>query len=203
MEAVYPNSDVHVIEIDPGVTEVAHEMLGLRADTSIVTYHEDARTFMDRGPQGAYDLVFGDAFSDFSVPYHLTTKEFNDSVQAWLADGGLYVVNIIDGPYGHFLRAYVYTLRQTFAHVYLAVDLRDWWQTSRSTLVIIATDTPIDRDILRDVDAGDGDAGLGRQLLEDSELDALIEEGRAVALTDRYAPVDQMLLPVFLDRTPR
>ena len=203
METVYPNSDIHVIEIDPGVTQVAYEMLGLRADTSIVSYNEDARTFIERAPQGTYDLIFGDAFNDFSVPYHLTTQEFNDRVQAWLGDGGLYIVNIIDGPYGRFLRAYVHTLRQTFAHVYLAVDLLAWQQSTRSTLVVLASDTPIDREVLQDIDADDGYAQLSRYLLDDGELDALLEEGRAVVLTDRFAPVDQMLLPVFLDQRPR
>jgi len=31
----------------------------------------------------------------------------------------------------------------------------------------------------------------------------LLTKGRTVTLTDRYAPVDQMLLPVFLDSLPR
>ncbi|UCC64435.1 MAG: fused MFS/spermidine synthase, partial [Anaerolineae bacterium] len=50
MEAVYPDSDLHVIEIDPGVTGVAHDMLGLSRDTQVVTYNEDARTFLKREP---------------------------------------------------------------------------------------------------------------------------------------------------------
>jgi spermidine synthase len=30
MEAVYPDSDIHVVEIDPGVTEIAQDLLGLQ-----------------------------------------------------------------------------------------------------------------------------------------------------------------------------
>jgi spermidine synthase len=203
MEAIYPDSDIHVIEIDPGVTQIAYDMLGLSPNTAIATYNEDARMFLKRTPAANYDLIMGDAFNDFSVPYHLTTQEFNDRVRAWLADDGLYVVNIIDGPWGSFLRAYTHTLRQTFRHVYLAINVASWRQATRSTLVIVASDTPLDLAVLADIDGGDGDPQLSRQLLTGDKLDALLAEGRVVTLTDRYAPVDQLLIPVFLDQVPR
>jgi spermidine synthase len=203
MEEVYPGSDIQVIEIDPGVTEIAHDMLGLSRDTQVVTYNEDARMFLHREPTAHYDLIFGDAFNDYSVPYHLTTKEFNDRVHAWLADDGLYVVNIIDGPWGYFLRAYTHTLRQTFRHVYLAMNVESWRQSTRSTLVLIATDTPLELGALQSIDAGDGDSRLARSLLTENEIDGLLAEGPTMLLTDQYAPVDQMLVPVFLDQVPR
>ena len=203
MEAVYPGSDIDVIEIDPGVTQIAHELLGLGQDTQITTYNEDARTFLAREPSGRYDLILGDAFNDFSVPYHLTTKEFNERVRAWLEDDGLYVVNIVDGPRGDFLRAYVHTLRQTFGHVYLAPTLETWREASRSTFVLIASDAPLDLFRLSTVDGGDGVATLARQLISQAEIDQLLASGRTVMLTDRYAPVDQMLAPVFREEVPR
>jgi spermidine synthase len=202
MEAVYPDSESHVLEIDPGVTRIAHSLLGLSEDTDIVTYNEDARLFLERGPTDSYDLIIGDAFNDFSVPYHLTTKGFNDRVQAWLADDGLYLVNIIDGPRGDFLRAYVHTLRQTFRHVYLAPTVESWREASRATFVLIASDDPLDRAAFETVDAGDGVPLLARQMLLDEEVDALLADGRVVTLTDRYAPVDQMLAPVYREQVP-
>lgn len=202
METVYPNSEIDVIEIDPGVTETAYQTLGLSPDTRVVTYNEDARMFLERAPGRRYDLVMGDAFNDFSVPYHLTTLEFNERVHDWLSDEGMYVVNIIDGGRGHFLRAYVHTLRQTFRHVYVSPSTDDWRSTVRTTFVIIGTDAPLDREALELMDAGDGDTLLARELLDDDELDAVLAELPPVALTDRYAPVDQMLAAVFLDRAP-
>jgi hypothetical protein len=150
----------------------------------------------------SYDLIFGDAFNDFGVPYHLTTREFNERVRAWLAGDGLYLVNLIDGPWGVLLRSYTFTLRQTFAHVYLAIDVDAWRASSRSTLVLIAGDTPLDLGALATYDGGDGDSQLAPILLYGDELDAFLAQGRAVTLTDRYAPVDQMLIPVFLDWVP-
>jgi len=192
-----------VIEIDPGVTQVAYEMLGLRRDTGIVTYNEDARMFLAREPSLAYDLIFGDAFNDYSVPYHLTTREFNDRVRAWLDKDGLYVVNIIDGAGGDFLRAYTNTLRQTFKNVYLAPTIESWRESSRSTFVLIASDTPLALGVLATIDAGDGIASLSHELLSAQDVDALLGEKRLVMLTDRYAPVDQMLAPVFEDKVAR
>jgi spermidine synthase len=200
MEALYPDSEIHVIEIDPGVTEIAYDMLGLNRDTEIVTYNEDARMFLDREPTGTHDLIFGDAFNDYSVPYHLTTQEFNDRVHAWLAEDGLYVVNIIDGPWGRFLRAYTHTLRQTFRHVYLAPTIDSWREASRSTFVLIASDVPLDMNALSKV--GDGNLLVTRQLLDDDQVNTLLAEERLVMLTDRYAPVDQMLASVFQDKVP-
>jgi len=202
MEAVYPRSDIDVIEIDPAVTQVAHHLLGLSPDTRVVTHNEDARLFLEREPAQAYDLVIGDAFNDFSVPYHLTTREFNDRVSAWLEDGGLYCVNIIDGPRGDFLRAYTHTLRQTFRYVYVAPTAEHWQRSPRSTFVLIASDAPLDRATLEALHARSADPLLARLLLSEDEIDALLAEGSVVMLTDRYAPVDQMLAPVFRDEEP-
>ncbi|MGD8397832.1 MAG: fused MFS/spermidine synthase [Anaerolineae bacterium] len=197
MEAVYPSSDLHVIEIDPGVTQIAYDLLGLDPDTRIVTYNEDARIHLKGEPAARYDLILGDAFNDFSVPYHLTTKEFNERVHAWLVDDGLYVVNLVDGPRGDFLRAYVRTLEQTFRHVYLAPTLESWQEASRSTFVVIGSDAALDRDALAAFDAGDGVALLASRLLDEAEVADLLAGEDVPLLTDRYAPVDQMLAPVF------
>lgn len=196
MEALYPDSRLDVIEIDPGVTQIAHDLLGLSRETNIVTYNQDARLFLAKKPTPTYYLIMGDAFNDFSVPYHLTTQEFNQNVRGWLADGGLYVVNIIDGVQGNFLRAYTHTLRQTFAYVYLAPTLRAWRESPRCTYVLIAGDTPLNLATLKNIDAGDGEALLARQMLAAPELEAVLNAGRVVKLTDEYAPVDQLLAPV-------
>lgn len=196
MEALYPDSDIHVIEIDPGVTQVAHDLLGLSPNTRIVTYNQDARLFLEQKPPEPYDMILGDAFNDFSVPYHLTTREFNERVRAWLADDGLYIINIIDGVRGDFLRAYTHTLSQSFAYVYLAPTAGSWRESSRTTFVLIATDSALDLAAFKTIDAGDGQSLLADQLLTEAEIDALLAEGPLVTLTDQFAPVDQLLAPV-------
>jgi hypothetical protein len=152
--------------------------------------------FLAQNPNQRYHLIMGDAFNDFSVPYHLTTQEFNQQVQSWLAEGGYYVVNIIDGGQGNFLRAYTHTLRQTFDHVYLAPTLEGWRLSPRSTFVLIAGDTPLDLDAMGAFDGGDGDTLFAGRVLSTQEVDDILAEGRTVRLTDQYAPVDQLLAPV-------
>jgi spermidine synthase len=199
MEALYPDSRLDVIEIDPGVTEVAYDLLGLHRDGQIVTYNEDARMFMAGEPRQKYDLVMGDAFNDYSVPYHLTTREFNDRVRDWLAEDGLYMVNLIDGPRRDFVRAYIHTLQETFRHVYVVPAVQGWRGSPRVTFVLIGMQSALDLPAFTTIDAGDGDPLLARQVLDPAGVAALLAEGRTVTLTDQYAPVDQLLAPVFRD----
>jgi len=140
IEVVHPGSQIDVIEIDPGVTKTAYLDLGLPEDTAIQTMNGDARRLINRLPSTQrYDLIVGDAFNDFSVPYHLTTREFNDMTARHLTEGGLYMVNIIDGQQGLFIRAYVHTLRQTFAQVYVSPVGADIGSRARQTYVIVAS----------------------------------------------------------------
>ena len=202
MAATYPGSDLRVVEIDPGVTQVAYDLLGLRRDGGIVTYNEDARLYLAQTVSKPYSLILGDAFNDYSVPYHLTTREFNERVHASLASDGLYMVNLIDGPRRDFLRAYTYTLRQTFRNVYVVPGVRFWRESPRVTFVLIATDTPLDLEAFQRIDTGDPGTRLADQVLSEQQVEDLLADGRTVALTDQYAPVDQMLAPVFRGEAP-
>ena len=78
-----------VAEIDPEVTKVVRSHLGLRDTPEIEIKHQDARLALNERPAGErYDLVLGDAFNDIAVPYHLTTKEFNEEVADHLSPAG-------------------------------------------------------------------------------------------------------------------
>lgn len=192
--AVYPDSQVDVAEIDPGVTDIAHAYLGLPRDGSVSTYSGDARVYLEGPVSETYDIIFGDAFNDFSVPYHLTTVSFNERVRAWLAEDGLYVVNIIDGALRRFLPAYVRTLYRTFDYVYVVPNAEGWRTVSRDTFVVVATDVPLDLSKFEE------DSRILGGILSETETAELLAEGRQVVLTDRYAPVEQMLAPVYLGR---
>jgi spermidine synthase len=192
IELVHPGSRIEVVEIDPGVTEVAYAHLGLPARTGITSTNADARsTLMELPTITPYDLIVGDAFNDFSVPYHLTTLEFNQLVQAHLDPGGIYMINIIDGRQGDFLRAYVHTLQQTFDHVYLATTVGRVGAISRQTYVVVAASRSLDGVMNR--------SPLDQHFLSAHELAAYLEAGRLLLLTDDYVPVDNLLAPVFTD----
>lgn len=93
----YPGSEAEVAEIDPNVTEANFQALGLPRNTPIVTHWGDARQFVERNQnKKQFDIIYGDAFNDFSVPWHLTTREFNEKLAKMLTPDGVYMINIID-----------------------------------------------------------------------------------------------------------
>jgi spermidine synthase/MFS family permease len=97
LQHTYPKTSADVAEIDPAVTRTNFMALGLPRDTTIHTTWGDARQYVERNQdRKQYDIIFGDAFNDFSVPWHLTTREFNDKLAKMLAPDGVYMINIID-----------------------------------------------------------------------------------------------------------
>ncbi len=97
MQYAYPGTGVDVAEIDRAVTNANWLATGLPKDSPIKTHWGDARQFVELHENSKqYDLVFGDAFNDFSVPWHLTTREFNEKIKKMLSPNGVYMINIID-----------------------------------------------------------------------------------------------------------
>ncbi|MGC9360589.1 MAG: fused MFS/spermidine synthase, partial [Anaerolineae bacterium] len=176
MEETYPDSEIIVAEIDPGVTQIAREMLGLQGSERIQAHDQDARTFMTAiEGQNRFDLIFGDAFNDFSVPYHLTTLEFSRLVDRLLAPDGLYVANIVDGGQrGSFMRAFVRTQQAVFAHVEVIPTIASWREAPRTTWVIVASQSPPDLSSVK---------SPGTPLPPD-ELEAYLAMEEALILTD-------------------
>lgn len=200
LETVYPASTIEVVEIDPGVTRIAYSHLGLPITTTIRTHNEDARQFFMRmPPQGDYDLILGDAFNDLSVPYHLTTREFNALVKRFLKPDGVYAVNVIDNfAKGSFLKAFAYTLRQVFPYVYITAENEVWDWGGTSTYVIIAASQPLDIERFFEAQRAAGIYPTTHFLPAD-RLAAYLQEN-PILLTDDYAPVDNMIAPLFVER---
>jgi hypothetical protein len=112
IESKFPQDPlIHVAELDPAVKAAVQSQMGLPADdqTHVATMIGDARNIVDdrvraneaaikRGEQPVlYDFVYGDAFNDFSVPWHLTTKEFSEKIARLVhPQEGIYQVNLID-----------------------------------------------------------------------------------------------------------
>lgn len=160
LQKTFPGVTADVAEIDPAVTRANHIATHLppplppgedAGGKGIHTVWGDARQFVEKRFQGQkkYDIIFGDAFNDFSVPWHLTTRQFNDMISAMLTDDGIFMINIIDiyrsdeqarneanageagSPkdpeaavakargMGGFLSSWYETARRTFPHLYV------------------------------------------------------------------------------------
>lgn len=193
MEVIYPGSINEVVEIDPAVTEVAYEELGLPRGTSIKTYNQDARLFLrQRNTEKKYNIVIGDVFNDLSTPYHLTTLEFDKLVKANMEADGIYLVNIIDDYLsGRYMPSFTYTLQHAFTYVYLfgtQVELTDATDSTayarRNTFVIAATDRQID-------------FGAYTYTITGAKLSEYLAKRKPILLTDDYAPTDILVAPIF------
>ncbi len=200
LKSFWPNSRVEVVEIDPGVTEAAMEAFGLDRDTTIQTVNMDARNYVDQlletgrkgEPTRRYDYIYEDAINDYSVPFQLVTKEFNDKIAMLLADDGVYMVNLIDTyENARFLGAVVNTVQQSFAHVYVVTN-KVSLPSVRDTFVVLAAKRELDP--ARTLQAYN--KHLKFWLLDDAEMNYLKAQCGGVILTDDYAPVENMLAPV-------
>ena len=199
IDAVYPRSVNEVVEIDPLVTQVAHEELGLPLDTSIKTYNQDARRFLiQRKSEDKYDVVLGDVFNDQTTPYHLTTLEFDKLVKANMDEDGIYIVNIVDDyQHGRYMPSFIYTLRQTFNYVYLFSTGESWEEVGTSTFVIAASDRRIDLADYRKFVTGDGTKETFGNPYDEIKLGEYLAQRDPILLTDDYAPTDILVAPLF------
>lgn len=194
MVARHPRATVETLEIDPGVVRFNQQRLGLPIDSPIITHVGDARLFLNGAdgppPRGAYTVVQGDAFNDVSVPYHLTTREFNTLVRASMTPDGLYLVNMVDSGYeGRFAQAYVNTLRAVFGNVVIYALDDQVGRHGHATFVIAASDAPISRPTI-----------AGWTAFEPTALATRFAARTDLILTDDYAPVDTLLRPALDDR---
>lgn len=203
--ALYPQATSTVSEIDPGVVDFNYRELGLPLSPRLKIFAEDSRQHLLRSAPGQYDLVFGDAFNDLSVPYHLTTKEFHELVKRHMKPDGIYAMNTIDDvEHGSFLAAMIRTLRSVWKHVYvlpgnLGLD------RGRNTIVLLATDEPIDlarwhSTVSVATNVQEFSTSTYQQIIKSlspEEVEQFLESHASPILTDAFAPTDRYLAPLF------
>ena len=146
--------------------------------------------------------MLADAFNDITVPYHLTTREYNDMLARHLTPRGLYLANVIDGKCYDFLRSYLKTLKLSFPSVGLMTILGQPLSGERATVVVVS---------------GTARSRGFENLYPYEVLERFIERGepvdlidsltpfreekarKPITLKDDHVPVDQLLAPVFGD----
>ncbi len=200
----WPSAICDVAEIDPLVLKANHEALGLDRKTTIRTYLMDARMAVDKLPLARrYDLILGDAFTDLSVPHHLTTVEFQRKLAERLKPHGVFMQNLIDDYQrgGFFLGAYMLTLKEVFKHVYVVCTSRHGIRKHRDTFVLVAfnSDKPIFQAALKKYLPGHREP-LEASVLTEERMALLAKRCRNRILTDDNSPVENLLEPVVRHR---
>lgn len=194
----WPGSHVEVAEIDPRVTRAAHLAFGLPLDTPLRIFNLDARNHVDDllrrkrlgEPVTAFDFIYGDAFNHYTVPYHLTTLEFNNKLRELMGPDGVYMINVLEiYNSGQFLGAVLNTFARTFPHVYAfsTFDHGPSKENRRDTFVVVGSLRPLKGELSPEAPGA---------ALRPEHFETLRQRSRGVVLTDDYAPVDQLLEPV-------
>jgi len=203
IETKYPKAEIHVVEIDPEITRVAKKYLGISDKTKIRSFNEDGRWFvMNCKEKGTYDFIFGDAFNDLSIPYHLTTQEFAMQLKNLLKPGGVLLANVIDSfKKGAFMPSYIRTLEEVFGkgNVQLLTLTSDYDKIGISTCVVVASPQKLDMDdFIRTIKEKGGE--ITSNVMPQEQLQEYLKERYFVILTDDYVPVDNLIAPIFEER---
>jgi len=180
----YPDLDVDVVEIDPKLTKLAKKYFGLKDDDNLNIYHNDARIYIDNNKK-KYDIIYGDAFSShYSVPYHLTTLEFNRKLYDSLNSEGIYIMNIIssiDGPKSQYFKAQYNTTASVFDEILVFPVLNKEDEDMVQNIILLAY-------------KGDKDKNYLINSLQNSKyinnLYLTNDFDFNIILTDDYAPVE-------------
>ena len=194
---------IDVVEIDPAVTEMAHNKLGLSRETRIHSIHMDGRQYVKAAEAGSYDLVIQDAVNDLSVPYHLMTQEYTQLIKRLLRPERLYLLTVIDNfDSGRFLGSAVRTCESVFGQSNLLLPAKPAPNT-RKVFVIASRNTSLE------ALNGDFYTTLEQANMRESiyrvprvDLEQLLRRCQDISplLTDNYAPVDILMAEQFIFR---
>ena len=183
LAAARPGTSSLVLEIDPGLVDLARDELGLETGPDLRVEVGDARTALAELPDDAFDVAVGDAFGGLSVPWHLATVEVAEELDRVLRPEGIYVANVIDGGPDRLVRAETATLQEVFAHVAVIAPPAGTGDAP-ANYVLVGSQRPL-TPALENLDSADGIALTGE------EVDAFVDGARP--LTDDFAPADQLL----------
>jgi spermidine synthase len=124
LDRFLPDATIDVVEIDPGIIDVAKKYFGLRETSRLHLIEGDGRVFLKRHAE-PYDLIVVDVFTGSYIPFHMMTKEFYQLVRSRLAPHGVAAINIL--PAEKLFASNVRTLK-------LAFDNLDFFNSGDATI---------------------------------------------------------------------
>ncbi len=194
-----PGALIETVEIDPAVREIATKYFLFQESPQNKAVIQDGRVFLAQ-PGGAYDLIVQDAFNSTGVPFHLTTREFFQTVRKRLTPDGVFAANYIGelmGRDGRLFWASYQTIRRQFGQVYLLnASIAAGKTAPAGNIILLATVSadPVDSDtIVRHA----GDLARRWKLTALPQFAAKLLHSPdpppgTPELTDAYAPVEAL-----------
>ncbi len=90
-----PQTEIDVVDIEPGLYDLAVSYFRLPTSTKITDYVIDARAYINTSEK-KYDYIFIDVFNSGQfVPQHLITQEFFTALKEDLTPDGIVIMNFI------------------------------------------------------------------------------------------------------------
>ncbi len=186
-----PNAEVDIVDVEPKLYDIAKTYFGLENLPRMHNINDDGRKFLHNTTK-SYDYIYSDVYGTvYSIPPHMTTKEYFELVESRLSKNGIVLANIIgslDPEVGTFTFSEMRTFLEVFPNSYF-----------------FAVNSPNTKEIQNIVFVGvNGDAKL--DLGSDALVDAITQTSIPVRehlidfksyhleryniLTDNYAPVE-------------
>lgn len=112
----FPGSTVDVVEIEPGLYDLAQKHFGVVPTPRMSNHVQDGRRFL-YDSQKNYDLIYSDVFYALSIPSHFGTVEFFELARKRLSEGGLFMANFVGDftpEVPSILLTEIKTMRQVF-----------------------------------------------------------------------------------------
>lgn len=171
------------VEVDPGVIEVGRRWFHLE-NPSLTVRTADARAFLAVAER-RYDVVIVDVFTDtFTIPFHLTTREFFARVRRQMGPSGVLGMNVAaPGQASPLLQAVGATLRTAFPAVHVVST-----PGAAFNHLVVASAGPL---AVGELEARMGAVGLGEVgRYVAAHAVPLVPVPSALVLTDDRAPVE-------------
>lgn len=215
----YPSlKQIDVVELDPEVVKVAYDFFHLPDDSKLRVSVEDGRLLISKkareiavGRTTPYDMVIIDAYSESTIPYHLTTVEFLEATRKVLSPKGVVVSNIIGALSGTKSRL-LYSMTRTFMSVFHQVYLFPvgYWEGSNDeferNVILVATMNQEfwNEKVWQDRAEVFQEQGLikeevanyAKTVVKNSVVQKMIRATKVPVLSDDYAPVDTLQHPL-------
>jgi spermidine synthase len=141
LAAEYPGISVDAVELDPVVTQLARQYMGLDSIPNLHVITADGREYLETTDR-RYDLIVVDAYRQEYIPFYLATREFFALMHTHINRGGAIALNVERVPGDSSL---VHAISETVATEFPQV----WtWPALRFNELVVGLDVPITRSSL-------------------------------------------------------
>lgn len=197
--ALYPDTKIDVIEIDPDVIDAAKTYFNLETNPRLQIFNDDARKHLSMFDK-KYDLIILDAYATNYIPYHLMTHEFFQTLEKRLEPNGVVVSNLIgsiEGNNSPLVRSVYKTMLETFPVSYVFPTEEE--PAFLQNIMIVSSNQPyeFDRLLLLEISKNSPIDYLSDELSKQEHFyTGIVETSDVPFLTDQYNPSEVLINPI-------